>query len=94
MVNEDLSKERLKLIVIKASTMALDLKAKNKSVSSDDVVTYMMTNFKETGKAKLVGIAAGSKAIDYKLHKAGTDKEIIEKVMKESGEIIDSVLNE
>jgi len=91
---EELSHDELKLLVIKAATMALDLKKKNNSVGRDDVVTYMMTNLKETGKAKFIGIAAASKAIDYKLHKIGSDQEILEKIMKDSNEIIDSILNE
>jgi len=94
MAKDEINKDELKLVVIKAATMALDEKAKDKLLDTDGIVPLMMQRLDEKGKAKFVGIAAASKAIEYKIRRIGNDKDILKKVMDESDEIIDSVLDE
>lgn len=92
--NKEDNTENLKIAIMKAASMALEYKQNNPHADSDDVVAHVLSCIDEQGNAKICAIAAASKAIECKLRKQGTDKEIIQRIMREGDDIIASTVRD
>lgn len=83
--------EKIKIAMMTAASKALDYKKINTKADTEEIMQYIMTELKAKGQEKIGAMAAASKALKYKEESGLNDKQIMQKVMNESDDILMSM---
>jgi len=84
-----------KITIVNFAIKALDEFKKNPELISEDIIKKLINKIEAEDNLKFACISAMNRAIKYKQEKPRTkDKVIIERIMKEADEIIESVKEE
>lgn len=84
-----------KILIVNSAIKALDEYKKNPELISEDIIKKLINEIEAENNLKFACISAMNRAIKYKQEKPKTrDKVIIERIMKESEDIIKSVREE
>lgn len=82
------SEEKIKIAMMTAANKALNYKKFNPKAETEEVLQFIMAELKMKSTEKIGAMAAASKALKYKENSQLSDKQIMQKVMNESGEIL------
>jgi hypothetical protein len=80
--------EKIKIAMMTAASKALSYKKLNPKADMEEILQFIMTELKMKGQEKIGAMAAASKALKYQEDAKMTDKQIMQKVMNESEDIL------
>ncbi len=80
--------EKIKIAMMTATSKALNYKKINPKADSEEVLQFIMKELKSKGQEKIGAMAAATKALDYLEDKSLSHKQIMQKVMNDSEEIL------
>jgi len=85
-----MKKELIKIAMTTAAAKALDYKNINIQADVEEVIKHVMYHLDSKGESKVCAIAAASLALKYK-QEFLSDKQIMQRIMNESEEVLASV---
>ncbi len=80
--------EKIKIAMMIAASKALDYKKINPKADSEEVLQFIMKELKAKGQEKIGAMAAATKALNYLDDSSLSHKQIMQKVMNDSEEIL------
>jgi len=80
--------EKIKIAMMTATSKAIDYKRINPKADHEEVLQFIMKDLKAKGQEKIGAVAAASKALKYLEDPSLSNKQIMQKVMNESEEIL------
>ncbi len=80
--------EKIKIAMMTAASKALDYKKINPKADSEEVLQFIMKELKAKGQEKIGAMAAATKALNYLEDSSLNHKQIMQKVMNDSEEIL------
>jgi len=83
--------QNIKIAMMKAASKALDYKKTNRNADVEEILGFVMAELQEKGNEKIGAIAAATKALKYKEQSNFSDRQILQKIMDESGELLTSM---
>jgi len=82
------SEEKIKIAMMTAASKALSYKKLNPKADAEEILQFIMTDLKMKGQEKIGAMAAASKALQYHEREKLSDKQIMQKVMNETEDIL------
>jgi len=86
-----MKKEDLKIIMIKSASKALDYRKINMKIKIEDILQKILNGIEDDETAKIVAVASATKALKYQDSGKLGDKQILQKILSESDEILFSL---
>ena len=80
--------EKIKIAMMTAASKALDYKKINPKADSEEVLQFIMKELKAKGQEKIGAMAAATKALGYLEDSSLNHKQIMQKVMNDSEDIL------
>ena len=84
--------EGIKMVMMTAAGKALDFKKLKPDADVEQITQHLMATIKSQKQAIIAGIAAAIRAVNYKERNPRmSDKEIMQKIMNETNEILENI---
>lgn len=80
--------EKIKIAMMTAASKALDYKKINPKADSEEVLQYIMKELRAKGQEKIGAMAAATKALNYLEDSSLSQKQIMQRIMNDSEEIL------
>jgi len=80
--------EKIKIAMMTAASKALEYKKINPKSDSEEVLQFIMKELKAKGQEKIGAMAAATKALNYLEDSSLNHKQIMQKVMNDSEDIL------
>jgi hypothetical protein len=82
------SEEKIKIAMMTAASKALNYRKINPKADTEEIMQFIMSELKMKGQEKIGAMAAAGKALTYLEKEKLSDKQIMQKVMNDSEDIL------